>query len=123
MISAVIAISVGASAGAVIRWLLGLALNGLVPSIPLGTLVANLAGGYLAGLALALFIQFPQLHPHWRLLVMTGFLGSLTTFSAFSTEVITHLQHGRPAMAAILVTLHLAGALLMTAFGFATIRS
>ena len=85
--AAVAVISLGAAAGAVLRWLLGTWLNALLPSLPPGTLAANLVGGYLIGVALAVFAQHPGLAPEWRLLVITGFLGGLTTFSTFSAEV------------------------------------
>ena len=83
MLNSILAISAGAALGAVMRWLLGLSLNALFPTIPPGTLVANLLGAYLIGIALALFAQHPALAPEWRLLLITGFLGSLTTFSTF----------------------------------------
>ena len=95
MLSAVIAISLGASLGAVLRWLLGVGMNHLLPALPLGTLAANLVGGYLVGVAVALFAQSPQLPPEWRLFVITGFLGGLTTFSTFSAEVVAALNQGR----------------------------
>lgn len=114
------AISLGASLGAILRWLLGLGLNTLFPAIPLGTLIANLAGGYLVGLAMAWFAYNPELPAAWRLLVMTGFLGGLTTFSTFSAEVVGLLQQGRTLMAAAAISLHVAGSLLMTLLGWAT---
>ena len=94
MLHPIIAISVGASAGAVLRWLLGLALNALFPTIPLGTLAANLIGGYLIGLAMAVFASLPGLAPEWRLLIITGFLGGLTTFSSFSLDTLLLMQQG-----------------------------
>ena len=83
MLNSILAISLGASAGAVLRWFLGRALNTLFPAIPPGTLAANLLGGYLIGLALAVFAAAPSVSPEWRLLIITGFLGGLTTFSLF----------------------------------------
>jgi len=118
--SAILAISLGASLGAVLRWGFSLGLNHWFPALPLGTLVANLVGGYLIGLAMALLAQSPQLPPEWRLFVITGFLGGLTTFSTFSAEVVTALQQGRLGWAAATVVVHVAGSLLLTLAGLAT---
>lgn len=115
------AISFGASAGAILRWLLGLSLNSLLPAIPLGTLTANLLGGYLIGLAMAVFAGHPDLAPEWRLLVITGFLGGLTTFSTFSAEVTALLQEGRLLVAGLAISVHVVGSLLMTFLGIATV--
>jgi fluoride exporter len=121
MLQSILAISVGASAGAVIRWLLGLSLNSLFPTLPPGTLAANLLGGYLIGLAIALFAGYPGLAPEWRLMVITGFLGGLTTFSTFSAEVTVLLQEGHLAWAGLAVSIHVIGSLCMTMLGFATV--
>lgn len=121
VITSLMAISVGASAGAVLRWGLGLALNAAFPPLPMGTLVANLAGGYLIGVALALFGNHPAWAPEWRLLVITGFLGGLTTFSTFSAEVTTLLQQGRLGWAGVAISAHVMGSLLMTLLGLATV--
>lgn len=112
----VFAICLGASAGALARWGLGLWLSpgGL---IPWGTLAANLIGGYLVGVCVATFQSIPQMDPLWRLLLVTGFLGALTTFSTFSAEVIAMLQQERYAMAIGTASLHLFGSLLMTVAG------
>ena len=112
----VLAICIGASAGALARWGLGLWLTpgGL---IPWGTLAANLIGGYLIGICIAVFQAMPQLDPMWRLLLITGFLGGLTTFSTFSAEVVGFLMAGRYALALGTATAHVAGSLLMTIFG------
>lgn len=120
MIQSILAISIGASAGAVLRWLLGLSLNALFPSIPPGTLAANLIGGYLIGLAVAVFAGHPELAPEWRLLVITGFLGGLTTFSTFSAEVTVLLQQGRVWWAGLAISAHVIGSLAMTLLGMAT---
>ncbi|MEY3253224.1 MAG: protein CrcB [Pseudomonadota bacterium] len=117
---AVFAVAAGAALGALARWGLSSALNGLFPQLPPGTLVANLVGGYGIGLAMALFAQAPQLPPEWRLFVITGFLGGLTTFSAFSAEVVTALQQGRTGWALMTAGTHLAGSVLMTLAGLAT---
>lgn len=103
------------------RWLLGESLNALFPALPPGTLAANLIGGYLIGVAMALFAQHPGLSPEWRLLVITGFLGGLTTFSTFSAEVVTLLQQGRLLMAGGAISAHVAGSLLMTLAGLASV--
>lgn len=116
---AVIAICLGASAGALARW--GLALW-LTPGglIPWGTLAANLIGGYLIGICLAIFQSLPQLDPVWRLMLVTGFLGGLTTFSSFSAEVVTFLMEERYGLALGTATLHVLGSLLMTVVGIKT---
>lgn len=121
MLQSVFAISIGASAGAVLRWLLGQSLNALFPALPPGTLAANLIGGYLIGVAMAVFAQHPELSPEWRLLIITGFLGGLTTFSTFSAEVVTLLQQGRLLLAGSAVAAHVVGSLLMTLAGLASV--
>lgn len=121
MLNSIVAISIGASCGAVLRWFLGVWLNALFPQIPPGTLAANLIGGYLIGVAFAFFASQPQLSPEWRLLVITGFLGGLTTFSTFSVEVTTLLQQERWLWAGAAVSAHLFGSLLMTTAGLATV--
>jgi CrcB protein len=122
MLLSVTSICVGASAGALLRWLLGLWLNAMWPSVPLGTLAANLIGGYLIGAAFAYFAGHPLLAPEWRLLVITGFLGGLTTFSTFSLEVVNAAQRGDLASAATIVALHLIGSLAGTVLGMATLH-
>jgi CrcB protein len=114
-------VAIGAVIGAWIRWGLGIALNPIVPTIPLGTLVANLLGGYLMGLALGFFEQFQALSPEARLLITTGFLGSLTTFSTFSAETTTLLLRQEYGWATVIVVAHLLGTLLMTMLGIATV--
>lgn len=123
MLLSLLAISLGASLGAIARWLLGIALNDLFPSLPPGTLAANLIGGYLIGLAVGLFAQAPGLAPEWRLLVMTGFLGGLTTFSTFSAEVTGLLQQGRLGWAAATISAHVLGSLVLTLAGLATVSA
>ena len=112
----VLAICIGACVGALARWGLGLWLNpgGL---LPWGTLAANLLGGYLVGMCVATFQSMPQMDPVWRLLLVTGFLGALTTFSTFSAEVIAMLQQQRYALALGTASLHLFGLLLLTVAG------
>jgi len=121
MWKSIVAICVGASCGALLRWWLGLRLNAYFPTIPLGTLAANLLGAYIIGVALAFFAAFTVLSPEWRLLVMTGFCGGLTTFSTFSAEVVTSIQHGRAAWSAAAVVVHVGGSLLMTLAGIGTV--
>lgn len=106
-----------------LRWLLGLSLNALFPVIPLGTLAANLIGGYLIGLALAVFANHPGFAPEWRLFVITGFLGGLTTFSTFSAEVTALIQEGRMLWAAGAISVHVIGSLVMTMLGLATVSA
>jgi CrcB protein len=117
----IVAISVGASLGALLRWFLGTKLNALFPSIPPGTLTANLVGGYLIGVAVAYFSSHPSLPPEWRLLIVTGFLGGLTTFSTFSAEVVAQLMAGRMMWALSAIAAHVAGSLLMTLLGIGTV--
>lgn len=119
----ILAISVGAALGALSRWGLGLALNSLFPAVPPGTLVANLIGGYLVGLALPVLTAHPEWNTAWRLFIVTGFLGGLTTFSAFSGEVALLLQQGRLMLAGGAMALHLGGSLLLTLAGFATVEA
>ena len=118
-IFSILAICIGASAGALARWGLGLWLSpgGL---IPWGTLAANLIGGYLIGVCIAVFQALPQLDPVWRLLLITGFLGGFTTFSSFSAEVVAFLTTERYALALGTAIVHVAGSLLMTVLGIKT---
>jgi fluoride exporter len=116
----VLVISIGAAAGALLRWQLGVQLNSLFPILPLGTLAANLVGGYIIGLAVDYFAQAPHLSPEWRLLIITGFCGGLTTFSTFSAEVVARLQEGQPLWAAGAIAIHVTGSLMMTLAGLAT---
>jgi len=122
LIYSFLAVGVGAAIGAWIRWGLGLWLNPAMPELPFGTLAANLLGGYLIGLALAYFIQHPGLSPEWRLLVITGFLGGLTTFSTFSAETVTLMMRGQYAWGAAIIVSHLGGSLLMTVLGIQTFK-
>jgi CrcB protein len=120
----VIAICIGACVGALSRWQLGLWLNpGPASSafLPWGTLAANLIGGYLIGVCMGVFQQLPELDPAWRLALVTGFLGALTTFSSFSSEVVGMLQQGRFALATGTASLHLFGSLMLTLLGLKTV--
>ncbi len=119
----IVAISVGAALGALMRWVLGTQLNALFPSLPPGTLAANLLGGYVIGIAVALFANHPSLSPEWRLFVITGFLGGLTTFSTFSAEVVTQLTEGRVGWALATVAVHVLGSVGLTLLGIATVAA
>ena len=116
------AVAAGSILGGLLRWILGMHLNALYPAIPPGTLLANLLGGYVVGLAAAFFGAAPGLAPEWRLLAITGFCGGLTTFSSFSLEVVILLQQQRLALAFASIGLHLCGSLCMTVLGFLSWR-
>lgn len=120
MLLAVIAIAVGAAVGALLRWVLGLGLNALLPAMPPGTLAANLIGAYIIGLAVAYFAGNPALPPHWRLLIITGFCGGLTTFSTFSAELVALIQQQRLGWVAATILVHVGGSVAMTLLGIAT---
>ena len=113
----IVSICLGACLGALARWGLGLWLSQPGSLLPWGTLAANLLGGYLVGVCVAVFQALPQLDPAWRLLLVTGFLGALTTFSSFSAEVVGLLQQQRLGLALGVAALHLGGSLLLTWLG------
>jgi fluoride exporter len=115
-------IFVGAGCGALLRWMLALALNPLLPALPLGTLAANLIGCLLMGLALGLFAQFDGLSPALRLAVTTGFLGGLTTFSAFSADISALLLRAQYGWAGLAICAHVLGSVLATLVGLALVR-
>jgi CrcB protein len=117
LLNSILAISFGASIGAVLRWFLGLKLNGVYPDIPFGTLTANLVGGYLIGFFIAFFAHNSSISPEWRLLIITGFLGGLTTFSTFSAEMVALIQQNNYQTLAVGLIAHIGGSLLMTLFG------
>ena len=117
--SGFIAVGGGAAVGAWLRWWLGLLLNPIFPTLPLGTLSANLLGGWLMGLALGFLSHYESLPPEIRLLLTTGFLGGLTTFSTFSAETATLISHEQYGWAAIIVPVHVVGSVLMTLIGTA----
>jgi CrcB protein len=121
MLGSVLSIAAGASIGAVLRWLLAARFNPVFPALPLGTLAANLAGGYMIGLAIAYFANRPDIAPELRLFVITGFLGGLTTFSTFSAEVVTQMQHGQWLNALATALVHMLGSFAFTALGIATV--
>jgi fluoride exporter len=118
-----LAVFVGAGVGACARWGLGEALNRTLPALPLGTLAANLIGGYLVGAAIALFTLRADISPLWRLFVITGVLGGLTTFSTFSAEVVQAIERGHVGAALAISAAHLLGSLLLTALGLWTVRA
>jgi CrcB protein len=119
----ILAVGIGAAFGACLRWALSLGLNTLQPNLPLGTLAANLGGGFLIGLSVGFFTANPQLSPEWRLFLVTGFLGGLTTFSTFSAESMGLLQGGDWLAALFHSALHLFGSILFCFAGFATWRA
>ena len=119
-VAAVLAICLGACVGALARWQLGVWLNTSEVLLPWGTLAANLMGGYLVGFCVALFNAQPELDPAWRLALITGFLGALTTFSSFSAEVVAMLSQARYGLALFTASVHLLGSLALTVAGLKT---
>ena len=119
---AFLAVGLGAALGAWLRWGLSAGLNPVLPAIPAGTLAANLAGGYIVGVAVAFFAQNTGIAPEWRLFAVTGLLGGLTTFSTFSAEVYDLFARGRFGWAVSTAALHLAGSLVLTGLGAGTYR-
>jgi CrcB protein len=117
-----LAVGLGAALGAWCRWLLGLRLNGLHASLPIGTLVANLLGGYVIGVLVALFQSNPHLSDNWRLFLITGLLGGLTTFSTFSAESMLLLQRGQYLWVLGHSGLHLLGSIACCVLGHASYR-
>jgi CrcB protein len=122
MPSAIIAIALGAGIGALLRWLLGLGLNSISPTLPLGTLAANLIGGLLIGIASEFFKAHASLPAEWRLFVITGFMGGLTTFSTFSLEVSSLIQNRELASAALELGVHIIGSISLTLLGIAFVQ-
>ncbi len=121
--SVLLAVAIGASLGAWLRWALSYWLNPRLAQMPLGTLASNLVGGYLIGVAIAAFALHPSVPPFWRLVVITGFLGGLTTFSTFSAESVALLQGEQWAMAVLHAGGHVLGSVLATLAGIATVRA
>ncbi|MBU6468689.1 MAG: fluoride efflux transporter CrcB [Betaproteobacteria bacterium] len=119
---AIVSVSIGAALGALLRWWLSLVLNPLLPTLPLGTLAANLIGGYLVGVAVAFFTERAGFPPELRLFIITGFMGGLTTFSTFSAEAIALLLRSEYVWASLHVFVHLVGSLVMTSLGIATVH-
>lgn len=120
MLKAILAVSIGSTLGGLLRWGLALKLNSLFPAAPPGTLAANLLGGYIVGLAIAYFANTASLSPEWRLFVITGFCGALTTFSTFSAEVVSLLQQNNWTGAAAVIAVHVIGSIAMTLLGLAS---
>lgn len=120
---ALLAVFLGAGVGGCLRYALGQTLNRWLPQLPLGTLAANLIGGYLVGVAIAFFAWRSDLSPLWRLALISGFLGGLTTFSTYSAEVVNALSRGQAGWALAIAASHLAGSFLLTALGLWTVRS
>ena len=119
---AVTAVAAGAALGAWLRWWFGMMLNPLFPTLPIGTLTANLSGGYLVGIAVEYFHHNTVLPPETRLFAITGFLGGLTTFSTFSAETVTLLMREQYGWTFVIILSHLAGSLAMTVLGIMTIK-
>jgi len=120
-LSSFVVVGLGAALGAWLRWGLGVLLNPLLPTLPLGTLAANLIGGYLVGVAVTVFHLHVDLPQEFKLFAITGFLGGLTTFSTFSAEVVVLLQRAEYTWAAGTASLHLGGSLLLTGLGIYTV--
>jgi len=121
--SVLLAVGIGAVLGAWLRWALSYWLNPRLLPLPLGTLLSNLVGGYLIGVAIALFALHPSVSPFWRLVVITGFLGGLTTFSTFSAESVVLMQSDQWRAAMLHAALHVMGSILATLAGIATVRA
>jgi CrcB protein len=120
---ALAAVAVGGALGSLLRWCFSYAWNPIQPSLPLGTLASNLVGGYLVGVAVAFFAANPGVSQEWRLFIITGCMGGLTTFSSFSAEAVTMMSSGNYGAALLHTTLHLFGSFAMTALGIASFRA
>jgi CrcB protein len=118
-----LAVGAGAAFGAWLRWGLSGALNHVFPNLPLGTLAANLIGGYLVGVAVEVLVHHSVLTPEWRLFIITGFLGGLTTFSSFSAEAVNLLSRQEYAWFGVLIGAHVVGSVILTLLGIATVRA
>ncbi len=116
-----LAVAIGGMLGCLFRWFLAIVLNRYLPTVPPGTLAANLIGCYIIGVGIAFFAAYPHIAPEWRLFIATGFCGGLTTFSTFSAEIVLLLQSGRIAWALGGVAVHLVGSLLMTMAGISSV--
>jgi fluoride exporter len=123
MWKSIVAVAVGAGVGAVLRWWLSAKLNAFFPTIPPGTLASNLIGAYVIGAGIAFFAGYPAIPAEWRLLMVTGFCGGLTTFSTFSAELVALLQGGRVLWAAGELLIHVTGSVLMTLAGIGTVTA
>ncbi|WP_109480611.1 fluoride efflux transporter CrcB [Paraburkholderia sp. C35] len=121
MYPSILAVAIGGALGSLFRWFLGLRLNALFPDLPLGTFAANVIAGYIIGVAIAFFARQPEIPAEWRLFVITGLMGGLSTFSTFSAEVVADLQQGKLAWAAGEIVIHVSSSILMTILGIATV--
>ncbi len=121
MYLSIIAVGLGGGLGSLLRWVLGLRLNAVFPNLPLGTFASNVIAGYIIGVAVAFFARNPDISVEWRLFIITGLMGGLSTFSTFSAEVVAHLQQGRFGWALGEIAIHVGASLLMTALGIATV--
>jgi fluoride exporter len=121
MYLSILAVGIGGALGSLFRWFLAIRMNGLFPALPLGTLAANLIAGYIIGVAIAFFARNPNLAPEWRLFIITGLMGGLSTFSTFSAEVVQRLQEGRLGWAAGEIAIHVCASVIATLAGLATV--
>jgi CrcB protein len=121
MYLSIFAVGLGGALGSLLRWFFGLRLNGLFPPLPLGTLASNILAGYIIGIAVAYFGRNPEIPPEWRLFIITGLMGGLSTFSTFSAEVVQHLQEGRLGWAAGEIAIHVSTSVVATVLGLATV--
>jgi fluoride exporter len=118
-----LAVGAGAAIGAWLRWGLSIALNHVLPNLPLGTLASNAIGGFLIGVAVEVIVNHSMMSPESRLFIITGFLGGLTTFSTFSAEAVALLARAQYGWACALIAAHLAGSLIMTVLGMMSVRA
>jgi len=123
MYLSILAVGIGGALGSLLRWVLGLRLNAVFPLVPLGTLASNVIAAYVIGVAVAIFERIPGVAPEWRLFVITGCMGGLSTFSTFSAEVVSHLQNGRFGWAIAQIAIHVCASLVMTILGIATVSA
>ena len=123
MYQSVIAVAAGGALGSLARWALSVEFNDLFPNLPFGTFLSNVIAGYVIGVAIAFFGRLPEISARWRLFVVTGLMGGLSTFSTFSSEVVAHLQRGQPGWAAAEIAIHVSASLAMTALGIATVTA
>jgi CrcB protein len=121
-LASALAVAGGAGIGALARWVLGLAFDSVLPAMPMGTLIANVAGGFLMGVVLGVFDQFQALPLEWRLAITTGFLGGLTTFSAFTGETVSHLLRQQWGWAGAIVIVHVGASIMAAMLGILLIR-
>ena len=122
MYLSILAVGIGGALGSLFRWFLGIRLNGVFPALPLGTLAANIIAGYVIGVAVAFFARLPELAPEWRLFVITGCMGGLTTFSSFSAEAVSMMSSGQYGGALLHTSVHLFGSFALTALGILSYR-